>query len=155
MTSLPLDEVTVLRRMNGIQDELREMKLLAAIQFTEFKSGVGFKLAQYHLHRALEGVFHISSHILSRIPGGQPTEYKAMARKCGELGVVDRSFAEQRLVAMAGYRNRLVHFYAEISAPEIYDIITNHLTDFDTFLFGVKQVLQAPERFGIKPKDKS
>lgn len=101
------------------------------------------------MHRALEGIFHISTHILSRIPGGQATEYKSIAKKMGELGIVDALFANEQLTQMAGYRNRLVHFYAEVSAEEIYDIIKNRLSDFDIFLTGVKKVLEHPETFGI------
>ena len=35
---------------------------------------------------------------------------------------------------MAGYRNRMVHFYKEISAEELYDILLNELKDIETFL---------------------
>lgn len=145
-----LDQDTILKRTDGIQGELAELAKLAKIPFDEFKEGVGFKLAQFHLHRALEGVFHIAAHILSRIPGGQVSEYKEMAVKLGEFGIVDKEFANSSLREMAGYRNRIVHFYAEISPEEIYEIINKHLGDFNIFLKGVKDVLAEPDRFGIE-----
>lgn len=148
--TLTLDKDTVLKRINGIQNEVSELVKIAKIPFSEFKEGVGFKLAQFHLHRALEGVFHISGHLLSRIPGGQASEYKEMAEKLGEYGIVEKDFASTTLVKMAGYRNRIVHFYAEISPKEIYKIINDNLVDFHTFLKGVKKVLERPEKFGIK-----
>lgn len=40
-----LDTDTILRRMNGIQEELRELQQLAQTPVQEFSSGVGFKLA--------------------------------------------------------------------------------------------------------------
>ena len=43
---------------------------------------------------------------------------------------------------MARYRNRIVHFYAEITADEIYGIINNDLKNFDVFLVAVKRVLR-------------
>ena len=150
MVRLTLDRDTILKRINGIQNEVNELEKISKIPFEEFKEGVGFKLAQFHLHRALEGIFHISTHILSRIPGGQVSEYKEMAIKLGEYGVVDKSFANTTLKNMAGYRNRIVHFYAEILPEEIYRIINDNLGDFDIFLTGVKGVLENPERFGIK-----
>ncbi|MBI3599088.1 MAG: DUF86 domain-containing protein [Nitrospinae bacterium] len=149
MVRLTLDKDTILKRINGIQNEIGEMEKLSRIPFEEFKEGVGFKLAQFHLHRSLEGVFHIGAHILSRIPGGQVSEYKEMAMKLGEYNIVDRDFANTTLKNMAGYRNRIVHFYAEISPEEIYRIINNNLGDFDIFLKGVKRVLGNPEKFGI------
>ncbi len=149
MTALPLDRDTVLRRMNGIQEDIRELETLSHESYETFCDGVGFKLAQFHLHRALEGVFHIASHLLSRIPGGQVTEYKAMARKLGELKIVDRAFADESLVNMAGYRNRLVHFYAEITPMEMHKLLRHELHDIETFLAAVKRVLERPEDFGI------
>lgn len=49
------------------------------------------------LIRALEAVFDIGNHILSRVPEAVP-----------------ESFARENLIKIAGYRNRLIHFYAEV-----------------------------------------
>lgn len=149
MTKLAIEKDTVLKRVNGIQAELAELATLAKTPFEEFKDSVGFKLAQYHLHRALEGVFHISAHILSRIPGAQATEYKEIARKLGEFGIVEKDFANTKLVEMAKYRNRLVHFYAEVTSQELYNILQNDLGDFDVFLSAVRRVLEKPEEFNL------
>lgn len=149
MTVLPLDRDTIVRRMNGIQQELRELGQLSKLPLDEFQNGVGFKLAQFHLHRALEGIFHIIGHILSRIPGAQATEYKDMARKLGEVGIIEKEFANGALVNMAGYRNRLVHFYAEITPVELYDIVCNKQKDIETFLAAIKRVLENPNQFGL------
>jgi len=153
MTPLPLEKETILVRMNGIQGELKELSDLAKVPFSQFEKGDAFKLAQYHLHRALEGVFHIAAHILSRIPGGREGgTYKEMARLLGEKGIVDPAFARGILREMAGYRNRLVHFYAEITPKEMYNLITNNLGDIETFLKAVKSVLEKPEKFGLTVK---
>lgn len=50
---------------------------------------------------------------------------------------------------MAGYRNRLTHFYAEITPEEMYQIINHHLDDFAVFLKAVKNVLEHPEKFEL------
>lgn len=38
------------------------------------------------------------------------------------------------LMKMAGYRNRMVHLYYEVSSKEIYDILKNHLSDIERFI---------------------
>lgn len=144
-----LEKDTIIKRINGIQAEIIELQKLGMQSLDEFATKDGHKLAEYHLHHALEGVFHIASHILSRIPGGQATEYAESARKFGEFGLVDKEFANTTLVKMAKYRNRIVHFYAEITPEEYYNIIKNNLGDFDIFLQAVKQVLEHPEQFGL------
>jgi uncharacterized protein YutE (UPF0331/DUF86 family) len=149
MNKLVLDIETVLKRVNGIQGELKELEQLGKIPFVEFKDGVGFKLAQFHLHRALEGIFHISTHILSRIPGAQATEYKEIAKNLGKYGIVPENYADITLIKMAGYRNRLVHFYAEVTPEELLEIINKHLKDFDVFLKSIKKILKNPSKFGL------
>lgn len=149
MMSNAIERDIVLKRINGIQQEVTELEKLRALSFDEFKGGDGYKLAQYHMHRALEGVFNIGSHILSRIPGGEATQYREIAEKLGEFGIVDKEFAQKKLILMAKYRNRLVHFYAEITEKELYGIITNDLGDFDVFLSAVKMVLENPEKYNV------
>src|SRR5207302_7908701 len=97
----------------------------------------------------LEGVFHIASHILSRLPGGRAVEYKEIARRLGELGVVPRDFAARALVPMAGMRNLLVHDYADIKAAWLYAIVRDHRMDIEEFLKHVKDVVQNPGRLGL------
>ena len=150
MKKQSLEKDTVIKRINGIQTEIAELQKLGMRSLDEFSSGYGYQLAEYHLHHALEGVFHIASHILSRIPGGQATEYAESARKFGEFGLIDKEFANTTLVKMAKYRNRIVHFYAQITPEEYYGIIKNNLNDFDIFLSAVKKVLEHPEQFGLE-----
>jgi len=145
MTQLPIEKDVVLKRMEGIQTELTELVNLGKQDLATFSSGSGWKLAQFHLHRALEGVFNISSHLLSRIPGATATQYKEIALKMGEFGFVPADFAQTRLTEMAKYRNRLVHFYAQVAAEELYKIIRDDLKDFDVFLQAVKATLASPK----------
>lgn len=149
MNVLAIEKDTVLKRVNGIQAELAELRGLGALSYDAFLKEKGFALSQYHLHRALEGVFNISAHILSRISGGQATKYAEMAQKLGEFGIVDKNFAETKLMEMAKYRNRLVHFYAEITPEEMHRILRNDMGDFDIFLVAVKKVLEHPEKYHL------
>lgn len=80
------------------------------------------------LRRALEALFDIGRHLLAKGFAEPAAEYKAIAQKLAEHGVVDAA-AGERLRAMAGYRNRLVHFYDEVSPAELYRILTGRLED--------------------------
>ncbi|MEK7513281.1 MAG: HepT-like ribonuclease domain-containing protein [Patescibacteria group bacterium] len=87
---------------------------------------------------------------LSRIPGASASQYKEIALKLAENKIIPADFANNQLVKMAKYRNRLVHFYAQISPEELYKIIQEDLGDFDVFLAAVKQVLTQPEKFNLE-----
>ncbi len=149
MTKLLVDRDVVNKRVGGVEAEVAELSELAKQPLEEFTEGPGWKLAQFHLHRALEGVFNISTHLLSRLPGGVATQYKEIAMQMGEKGLVPKEFAQTKLVEMAKYRNRLVHFYAEITADELYGLVRNDLGDFDFFLAAVKKILSNPEKFEL------
>jgi len=70
----------------------------------------------------------------------------------GEYGIVSTDFANKNFKNMAGYRNRIVHFYADITPQEIHTIIHQNPSDFDVFLAGIKNVLNEPSRYGIAEK---
>jgi len=141
---------SIISRLDGIQNDLGKLEDLGKLSFSLFSQEDNFIKAQFYLRRALEGVFHIGSHILSRLPGGRATEYKEVALKLGELGIVDKTFSQTKLKAMAGYRNRLTHFYADITTEEIHGIIKDNLKDFATFLMSVKKLMKNPEKFNLQ-----
>lgn len=149
MTLLTIERDVVLKRMEGIEAELSELNKIAKQDINQFSEGDGWKLAQFHMHRALEGVFNISSHILSRIPGGTATQYREIALNLGEYKIVPEDFAKTKLVQMAKYRNRLVHFYADITSKELHDILKNDLNDVEVFLKYIKKVLETPKKFNL------
>lgn len=149
MAREPIKSQSIIPRIDGIQRDVKKLKMLANLPIKKFGEEDNFIKAQFYLRRAFEGVFHIGSHILSRIPGGRATEYKEIALKLGEFGIIDKKFACNNLKAMAGYRNRLTHFYADITPKEIYRILKENLDDFDMFLKAVKRLLKTPAKFNL------
>ncbi len=85
-----------------------------------------------YLRRGLEALFDIGRHILSKTYGFKEVEYKAIAKGLGEKAIITKELSDV-LYEMAGYRNRLVHFYKEVTADELYYIVINHLGDFKRF----------------------
>ncbi len=85
-----------------------------------------------YLRRALEAVFDIGRHILAKTSGFKEIEYKAIAKHLGEKEIVTKELSGI-LYEMAGYRNRMVHFYKEVSPEELYYIVLNRLKDIERF----------------------
>ncbi len=86
--------------------------------------------AESALRRALEALADAGRHILAKGFADATQEYKAIARRLGEYGVLDSAIAKQ-FEQMMGYRNRLVHFYDEVTPEEIYLICRNDLDDIE------------------------
>lgn len=91
-------------------------------------------VAESHLRRSLEAIFDIGRHVLAKTGhGALAQEYKSIARGLSQQGIVTPPLSHA-LVAMAGYRNRLVRFYHQITDEELYNIIRNHLDDLRAFV---------------------
>ncbi len=84
--------------------------------------------AESCLRRALEALMDLGRHIAAKSFGRGITEYKEIASVLKEGGVFhDESYLRFR--TLAGYRNRMVHFYHEISDHELFEICTSQLSD--------------------------
>lgn len=150
MKQLPLLRNTIVPRIVGIEGELTELHEFAKLSFDEFMKTRGFRLVEYHLHRTLEGMINIGNHIVSRIPGASgASHYSDIARALAKKGIVTEEFAAKKLIPMFDYRNRVVHFYSEISPEEYYKIIHDNLGDIEEFLRAVKRVVEYPSEFGL------
>lgn len=87
--------------------------------------------AESYLRRALEAQLDLGRHLLSKAFALAPTEYKQIADQLVEVGVLSRT-SGALLREMAGYRNRMVHFYDEVDVEELYEICTIRLGDVET-----------------------
>jgi uncharacterized protein YutE (UPF0331/DUF86 family) len=84
--------------------------------------------AESYLRRALEALFDIGRHILARKFGAAAAEYKDIARVLFEKKALTKKESDL-LRLMAGYRNRLVHYYYEIGPEELFEICARDSTD--------------------------
>lgn len=122
------------KNLSLIQEFLTELKKLSLLSEDEFLSDKrNPAAAESYLRRSLETVFDIGRHILAKSYGFKELEYKKIALELGEKGIVDKEYS-RILMKMAGYRNRLVHLYHEVTPKEIYDILTGHLPDIERFI---------------------
>ena len=151
MNQLPVKSQSVIPRIDGIEKDIKKLHDLRELPQEDFYDTTQdhYDVAKLRLREALEGVFNIGAHILSRIEGARATEYREIARKLSEHNIMHKEFALGALSRMAGYRNRLTHFYAEITPNELFNIINHDLGDFETFLAAIKKVLEHPETFDL------
>lgn len=98
-----------------------------------------------YLRRSLEAVFDIGRHILSKLYGFKDIQYKAIAKALGDKGIISKNLSDT-LQIMAGYRNRMVHFYREVSPEELHYIVVNNLKDFDRFSGEIVSFIKAYEQ---------
>lgn len=86
--------------------------------------------AESYLRRAIEAVIDLHRHILAKGFGIAVLEYKEIASALVEHKVIDEATG-LLLKRLAGHKNRLVHFYNEVSTRELYDICTTQIKDIE------------------------
>jgi len=134
-------------RIDAIRTALAHLQELSALPQEEFlRDYKNPASAETFLRHCLEATFDIGRHILAKTGKVRLThEYKDIARGLGKSGVLSQTLID-KLVEMAGYRNRIVHFYHEITTEELYQILQTDLKDFKHFLEEIGQFLEKQQK---------
>ncbi len=109
-------------------NELRALPLADPTLFLGDRRNVA--AAESYLRRSLEALLDIGRHILAKGFGTGVSEYKEIATRLKDRQVLADGEADL-LFQMAGYCNRLVHFYHEITPDELYRICADRLGDIE------------------------
>ncbi len=143
MTPRKIRAQVVLEKVAWIHKMLDSMAELPAESFEVFKADARNQAAlESYLRRALEALLDVGRHILGKGFGESVLEYKKIARVLGQRAILS-SEATAILIDMAGYRNRLTHFYDEVSPEELYGILTTRVVDIEAVLDEILQWLRS------------
>ena len=131
MTSAPIRAVIVTEKISYIREMIEALRNLPLSNHDEFSSDArNAAAAESYLRRALEALFDLGRHILAKGFAAAPTEYKEIAAILTHKSILSKDHG-QILREMAGYRNRMVHFYNEIGEEELYHICRDGSTDIE------------------------
>jgi uncharacterized protein YutE (UPF0331/DUF86 family) len=134
MTPSQLRAKVIAERVGWINRMLAKLRRLPLDSYITFRSDPrNIAAAESYLRRALEALLDLGRHILAKGFGQAVTEYKEVAINLVQFSVLDQKKGDL-LRELAGYRNRLVHFYHEISDQELYEICTARLNDIEMLL---------------------
>lgn len=119
------DKADVIRLMI---ERARTLPLQSETAFTNQPNLVA--AGESYLRRALEALLDWGRHILAKGFDVRVAEYKEIPRSLRRSGVLSQDL-EETMIQMAGYRNRLVHFYDEVTDLELYRILAEQLSDVE------------------------
>ena len=145
-----IQQEKILKRLADLLDSIEKLRDFQKMTLKEFEeSPHSLAIVSTYMLHALEDIFGIGLHILSRLPDVQLTgEYATVLPLLAKKKVIPEEYAK-RNAAMSKYRNRLVHHYLDIETKEMHTIINEHLGDLENFAQYIKKVLEKPEKFGL------
>ena len=131
MTPMAISKRVVADRLDLVDSFLREIRSLPLQNQSQFFADRrNIWSAESCLRRSLGALFDAGRHILAKGYGSGVSEYREIALRLQEKSVLTETEAKL-LTVLAGYRNRLVQFYHEVSAGELFEICSNQLKDLE------------------------
>lgn len=145
MTPSHIDRKVVTQRAAWIREMMGALADLSLKDKGKFlKNRHNIAAAESYLRRSLEALFDIGRHILVKNFALPATEYKEIAKGLLDKKILSEDEAEL-MRKMAGYRNRMVHFYHEITPEELHEICLNHLDEIKLLLDRMLQAIKGKE----------
>lgn len=139
----PINEKVVAAKVETIRRMLRGIATLPLAEEKDFTADfLMISAGESMLRRALEALLDLGRHISAKGFSSAVVEYKQIGKALGENGVLGTQSVTV-LVKMAGYRNRLTHFYDEVTPEELYGVLTTGIADIDSVLDEILQWLRS------------
>lgn len=134
---------TVAAKAELIREMLTAIETLPLSSEAEFTADPRMVAAgESFLRRSLEGLLDLGRHVLSKGFGKVVPDYAAVADELAAQGLLSAESAA-RLRLMARYRNRMVHFYDDVTPGELYGILASRRGDVEEILTAIQRWLAA------------
>jgi uncharacterized protein YutE (UPF0331/DUF86 family) len=134
---------TVTAKAELVRDRLAAIETLPLASEADFSADSRMVAAgESFLRRSLEGLLDLGRHVLAKGFGKVVPDYAAVADELAAQGVLPPETAA-KLRLMARYRNRMVHFYDDVTTSELYGVLTRERQDVEEVLGAIQRWLAA------------
>lgn len=105
-------------------------------------SSIQLDVVLLHLWKAAQITLDLAMSVAVRLHLGTPRSYAESFRTLTSAGVLKQELAD-RLVQMAGFRNRVAHAYETIDVQRVYDAAVQGPADLRAFLVVIRDLYAA------------
>ena len=126
--------------LQTVENCLEGLRSLPAESFEDFTADFRTPAAaESFLRRAIQALFDLLRHLLAKGFGKGTLEYKELASLAAEKHLIRDPLLAGILKNLGGFRNRLTHFYQEVTAEELYGIVRDELRDVEQIAAELRQ----------------
>ena len=127
--------------LNGYVSDLRELQ---SVDFaTDSENMLIRRTVERTLHLAVEAALDIGQHIIAQEGFRRPADNQDVFVVLTEEEIVPPDLLP-RLIAMAKFRNLIVHDYARIDDNVVFSILKRRLGDFEAYARAIVTYLDGP-----------
>ena len=121
-------------RIARIRENLRLLRKLGESPEDRFiNDWVQVRAAERLFQITIEACLDIGNHLIAEKGLARPEDYKGIFRILSAADVLEKEISN-KLMAMAEFRNLLVHGYSKVDAGELYRYIHENLADVEEFI---------------------
>ncbi len=135
------DEPLIAKKLAFIETCVHELRTIARLELIDHDVREE-RFVEHTLQLAIQAALDVASHIVSDQRLGEPTTnqdlFQLLARN---RWIEPEQIATLR--AMTGFRNVLVHGYADVDRAIVRDVVEHHLGDLLQFVVGIRARLHS------------
>ncbi len=138
-----LDKDRILAKIDEVGSYLKEIKSCLPSDFQDYMdSNEGRRACERLLQISIECVIDICSLLVKGLKLGAPSDEDDIVNKLEKEKIISKNMSKT-LKTMKGFRNILVHRYAEVDDELVFQFLKNSLGDFSKFKKVVLETLKA------------
>ena len=125
---MKLNVSSIRQRLQRLEKYIGELEKQQPVTLETFRNDFTRQLAvERAFQAAIEGCTDIAAHIASVYQLGHPEESRDVFQFLIEAGYLERDFG-RAMIAMVGFRNRLVHLYWDVDVEKLYQYLQEDVT---------------------------
>jgi len=136
-----LDKEKILIRLDELESYVKEIKQIVPGNIKEYRDVKTKRSLERLLQLSIECVVGICKAIVSGLRLGIPDEENDIFKKLYDNKVISEEMSN-KLKQMKGFRNIIVHEYAEVDDELVFESITTRLEDFTVFKKQITEYLR-------------
>ncbi len=126
-------KAVIAHKIVSIEQHLKRIKELPSISQEDFMKEADVQdILLFNLLQAIQNCIDIATHIVSDEEWGIPGTQREAFEILGEKGTISDGLVE-RLAAMVGFRNRVIHEYEKLRFDIVYEVWKKGVKDLQEF----------------------
>ena len=126
-----VDPARIRRLLEALEDYRARLERLRDLPAAEYKGDTAFA-GRYLVQASAQVCIDIANHVIASSGWRTPEDFRDSFTVLEENGAIDGELAE-RMRALAGLRNRLVHVYEEVDDRLVHESLREGLQDLSDF----------------------
>ncbi|AZO93468.1 DUF86 domain-containing protein [Halocella sp. SP3-1] len=136
-----IDRMVIIRKLNELNKYLQQLRKYEGVDKEELENNLDkLWIVERGLQLCIQVILDIGNHVVSE-KGVVVEQYSDIFKELIKQGVISENYGN-RIRGMAGFRNILVHEYADVDIEILVEVLNNSLSDFEQFALYINNYIE-------------